>query len=108
MLLWPGLKLRAATKERAHDIKNALRFEVQAVDTENCTPTREEGEAITMPLALIPAKFRLVHAITYDSSQARTLYNGIQLTELEHSSMTLRRLIVGLGRSPNAADVQAE
>jgi hypothetical protein len=108
MLIWPGLALRATTTNRAHDIKNALRFRVSTVDTENCTLTREAGEPVTLPLDQIPIFFRLVHSLTYDSSQSLTLFNGIRLTELDHPRMSLRRLIVGLRRSPTAADVQVE
>jgi len=89
-------------------MKNSLRFEVSTVDSQTCTLVREIGELVTVPVRQVPVYFRLVHAITYDSSQARTLHNGIKLTELDHPYMSLRRLIVDLGRSPKGEDVQVE
>ena len=51
-------------------------------------------------------KLLLSHAITYDSSQARTIYGDLRLMQTEHEMMTLRRLIVGLGRAPDGNKVQ--
>ena len=49
----------------------------------------------------------LSHAITYDSSQARTIYGPLRLVQTNHKMMALRRLIVGLGRAPDGTSVQA-
>ena len=108
MHLWPSLLLQAATTDRTHALKNALRFEVSAVDTQQCTLCRESGEPLVVPTPQVPILFRLVHATTYDSSQALTFLNGIRLTELEHPHFSLRRLIVGLGRSPTGSLVQVK
>ena len=48
-------------------------------------------------------KLLLSHAITYDSSQARTIYGPLRLMQTDHKMMTLRRLIVGVGRAPDGA-----
>ena len=109
MLLWPGLALQAAATDRQHQLKkNALRHTIESVDAQHCKLVRENGETLTVPTLDVAKLFRLVHAITYDSSQARTLYGGIRLTELENPHFSLRRLIVGLGRSPTGALVQLE
>ena len=108
MLLWPSLALQAAATDRQHQLKNALRHTLESVDAQHCKPVRENGETLTVPTPDVAKLFRLVHAITYDSSQARTLYGGIRLTELDHPHFFLRRLIVGLGRSPTGGCVQVE
>ena len=51
-------------------------------------------------------KLLLSHAIAYGSSQARTIYGPLRLMQTDHKMMTLRRLIVGLGRAPDGALVQ--
>ena len=62
----------------------------------------------TMPTKDLSAKMRLTFAITYDSSQSRTLHGGVRLTQILHPRMTLRRLITGLGRAPKGEDVEVE
>ena len=69
---------------------------------------KEAGEPFELKTEDVPKKLRLTYAITYDSSQARTLNGGVILTQTDHRHFTLRRLIVGLGRAPNGADVQVE
>ena len=51
-------------------------------------------------------KLLLSHAITYGSSQARTIYGPLRLMQTDHKMMTMRRLIVGLGRAPDGNMVQ--
>ena len=53
-------------------------------------------------------KLLLSHAITYDSSQAKTIYGPLRLVQTNHKMMTLRRLIVGLGRAPDGSFVQID
>ncbi len=110
MLLWPGIVLQAATTDRKH-LKNALRYTVQSVtDTVELAKVDDEckvvGEPFSMVTAEVPQKLRLTHAITYDSSQARTLYGNVRLTQTSHPRMNLRRLIVGLGRAPLAKQLE--
>jgi hypothetical protein len=61
-----------------------------------------------MPTPEVPKKLRLTYAITYDSSQARTLYGRVRLVQTDHMHMTLRRLIVGLGRAPEGSQIEVE
>jgi len=56
----------------------------------------------------VAAKLRLTHAITYFSSQARTILGSLRLVDTASQHFTLRHLIVGLGRAPNGSDVQVE
>ncbi len=112
MKLWPGIVLQAATTDRKH-LKNALRYKVQEVTSESIQLARVDdegvvGESFSLPTDDVPGKLRLTHAITYDSSQARTLYGNVRLTQTSHPRMNLRRLIVGLGRAPASEQMEVE
>ena len=113
MRLWPGILLQSAVTDRKH-LKNALRYKVEEVtkDTTLLTRVNDEGEVVgeqfSMPTAEVPMKLRLTYAITYDSSQARTLYGNVRLVQTDHYHMTLRRLIVGLGRAPEGCQLEVE
>ena len=113
MKLWPGITLQAAVTDRKH-LKNALRYQVLEVTEETCSLARVNdegkgvGEQFTMPTPEVPKKLRLTYAITYDSSQARTLYGHVRLVQTDHMHMTLRRLIVGLGRAPAGIQLEVE
>jgi hypothetical protein len=117
MKLWPGIILLAAVTEKK--LKNALRYRVievdhtstklvQIDDDDKTKSERGEGDddILLLPTQEVPHKMRLSYAITYDSSQARTLRGGVILTQTDSTRMSLRRLIVGIGRAPNGADVQ--
>jgi hypothetical protein len=115
MRLWAGIVLQSAVTEKTarYVLENALRYRVRRV-TPNYTELvrindggEELGALFKLQTADVPQKLRLTYAITYDSSQARTL-SGIRLTQTDHPRMTLRRLIVGLGRAPDGADVEVE
>jgi hypothetical protein len=113
MLIWPGIVLQAATTDRKH-LKNALRYTVQSVtaDTTELVKVDDESKVVGEPFSMVttevPQKLRLTHAITYDSSQARTLYGNVRLTQTSHTCMNLRRLIVGLGRAPLGKQLEVE
>jgi len=113
MKLWPGIVLQAAVTDRKH-LKNALRYKVIEVTEETCTMARindegtTAGEPFTMATSEVPKKLRMTYAITYDSSQARTIYGRVRLVQTDHPRMTLRRLIVGLGRAPEGSQIEVE
>ncbi len=113
MRLWPGLVLQACKTDRKH-FRNALRYKVLAVDAEVCSLVRindnaeQLGDHLTIPTIMVPSVLRLCFAITYDSSQARTLLGNVRLTQTDHTHMTLRRLIVGLGRAPEGSQLEVE
>ena len=102
---WPGLELQAGQTD--NKLKNGIRYTVETVDALNCTLVKET-ESLTMATASVAVLFRPIHALTIDSSQARTLMGGVRVVETNHSFFTLRRLIVALGRSPTGAYVQVE
>ena len=67
--LWPGLELQAGVTDRKHGLKNALRHKVQTVDANHCKLTREDGgDPLIPPTPDVARLFRLVHALTVDSS----------------------------------------
>jgi hypothetical protein len=113
MKLWPGIVLQAAVTDRKH-LKNALRYKVVEITEETCTMARindegtTAGEQFTMATSDVPKKMRMTYAITYDSSQARTIYGRVRLVQTDHARMTLRRLIVGLGRAPEGSQIEVE
>ena len=114
MYIWPGIVLMARTKGIDAKIRNGLRykvltmsggaFELVQVDDEN----EVKGESFPMSEADLAAKMRLTHALTYFSSQARTITGSLRLVDTDHVRFTIRHLIVGLGRAPNGCDVHAE
>ena len=84
---------------------------METVDALNCTLVKETSTnplTVTIATASVAIYFRPIHALTIDSSQARTLMGGVRVVETSHSFFTLRRLIVALGRSPTGACVQVE
>jgi len=113
MRLWPGLVLQAAITDRKH-LHHALRYKVEAVTNEQTTLVRinDEGKIVGEPFALltaeVPAKMRLAHAMTIDSSQSRTMHGTVRLTQTSHMHMSLRRLIVALGRVPEGSQIEVE
>jgi len=79
-------------------------FELAQCDDDN----QVKGEPFTMDAAELGTKMRMTYAITYFSSQARTLKGGVRLAQTDSERFTLRHLVVGLGRSPTGANVQVE
>ena len=76
------------------------------------TPIDDNGEATgkseSMDADELSAKMRLTHAITYFSSQARTIHNGLRLTDTHKPRFSIRHLIVGLGRAPVGCNVEVQ
>ena len=79
-------------------------FEMVAVDDEDAPV----GDSFLLTQEELGSKMRLSHAITYFSSQARTIHGALRLAQTNNSLFTLRHLIVGLGRGPVGADIQVE
>ena len=113
MRIWPGIVLMGACTDNAN-VKNAIRYKVLEVTEQSArlVQVNDKDEHIGKEYELthteIGQKLLLSHAITYDSSQARTIYGPLLLTQTSHRNMTLRRLIVGLGRSPSGEHVEVE
>jgi hypothetical protein len=113
MKLWPGLILQGATTDQKH-VWNALRYRVLAVSPTavKLAHVNDDGEQKAEPFELLTTvvadKMRLTYAITIDSSQARTLHGNVRLTQTSHPHMSLRRLIVALGRVPHGSQIEVE
>jgi hypothetical protein len=117
ILVWPGIVLQSAvtTDVKGLKLKNALRYKVLSVTADiteliRIDDNEKEDKTVRgmLPTKDLAAKMRLTHAITYDSSQSRTLHGGVRLTQTSHRHMSLRRLVCGLGRAPAGADVEVE
>ena len=100
-------------------LKNGVRYQVVKITDEGDEDPNFElrqvkdqgevvGESFLMTKEELGSKMRLTHAITYFSSQARTIVGGLRLAQTSSRFFTLRYLIVGLGRAPIGADVQVE
>ena len=113
MRIWPGIVLIGACTDKAN-VKNAIRYKVLEVAEQSARLTQVNdkdehiGKEFELTFEEIGQKLLLSHAITYDSSQARTIYGPLMLTQTSHKHMTLRRLIVGLGRAPDGSFVEVE
>jgi len=107
MWIWPGLEVQAAKTERKYGLKNAVTHKVLQVDEDTCQLSKGD-DTFEVPTKDMTVLFRLTHALTIDSSQARTLMGQILITETDHPFFSLRRCIVALGRSPRACNVQVQ
>ena len=113
MRLWSGLVLQAAITDRK-SLHHALRYKVLTVTEEQTDLVRidDAGKSVGEPFALltseVPEKMRLSHAMTVDSSQSRTMYGTVRMTQTSHPHMSLRRLIVALGRVPEGSQIEVE
>ena len=66
----------------------------------------DKGCSFELSKEEVATTMRLTHAITYFSSQARTIYGSLRLEDTKNEKFTIRHLIVGLGRAPKGCDVQ--
>ena len=128
MRVWQGIILIARCGSKECHLKNGVRYQVLNItDSNNKTPgsrngpkgqqfemtgindkDEQMGESFFMTKEEVGEKMRLPHAITYFSSQARTIYGGLRLTQTSHKLFTMRHLIVGLGRGPRACDIEVD
>ena len=117
MYIWVGIILMARCNSTANNsttIKNDLRYKVLSIMDEAYELVHiddggeEKGERSPLTEAELASKMRLTHAITYFSSQARTITGGLRLADTNSRRFTIRHLIVGLGRAPNGCDVQVD
>ena len=68
----------------------------------------EKCELVFKDKKELGSNFRPTHALTYFSTQARTIHGGIRLAQTSHNNFTLRDLVLALGRAPRGCDVQVE
>ena len=119
MKVWERIVLMARCGSNEKHLKNGVRYKIVAHTDEGDEDPNFElrrvkdqgevvGESFLMTKTEPGSKMRLTHAITYFSSQARTVVGGLRLAQTNSRLFTLRHLIVGLGRAPIGADVQVE
>ncbi len=125
MRVWTGIVLIARCGSKEKHLKNGVRYKLLAItaesdsDDEEAAPSNVEmtavndedeplGTSFVLTIQELGSKMRLSHAITYFSSQARTIHGGLRLAQTSSKLFTLRHLIVGLGRGPVGADIQVE
>ena len=111
MRIWKGIVLIGATTDKKC-IKNGTRYKIIDIVQDVITlyqindKDEQQCDTFTMTPQEVGEKLLLSHATTDDSSQARTIYGPLRLMQTDHKMMTLRRLIVGLGRAPDGNQVQ--
>jgi hypothetical protein len=119
MKVWEGIVLMARCGSNEKHLKNGVRYQVVEITDEGDEDPNFElrrvkdqgevvGESFLMTKEELGSKMRLTHAVTYFSTQARTIVGGLRLAQTSSRFFTLRYLIVGLGRAPIGADVQVE
>ena len=114
MFVWPGMDLMAVVPQSTGLVKNGVRYKVLDVcDNKFEIVAINDEDARTATSFVVDKKelgsnFRLTHALTYFSSQARTIRGGLRLAQTSHKNFTLRHLVLGLGRAPRGCDVQVE
>lgn len=119
MRIYTGIVLIARCKTKEKHLKNGVRYKVRAItdgddDQHNfemiavTDDNQETGESFIMTTAELGNKMRLSYAITYFSSQARTINGPLRLAQTSSKNFTLRHLIVGLGRGPASRDIEVE
>ena len=114
MNVWPGIVLMAIVPQSTAIIKNGVRYEVLVANDNQfeLVAINDDGARTASSFIInkkqLGCQFRLTHAITYFSSQARTIHGGVRLAQTNHKRFILRHLILGLGRAPRGCDVQVE
>ena len=119
MWIYKGIVLIARCKTREKHLKNGVRYKVRAITEEEdeqhnfemiavTDDDEESGESFIMTADELGNKMRLSYAITYFSSQARTINGPLRLAQTSSKNFSLRHLIVGLGRGPSSRDIQVE
>ena len=115
MHIWPGIVLMAIVPQSTTLVKNGVRYEVLRVEGDNqfeLVAINDDGVHTATSFIVdkkeLGSNFRPTHALTYFSTQARTIHGGIRLAQTSHKNFTLRDLVLGLGRAPRGCDVQVE
>ena len=115
MLIWQGIILMAIVPQSTALVKNGVRYEVLNMEGGNhfeLVAINDDGARTATSFIVdkkeLGSNFRLTHALTYFSAQARTIHGGVRLAQTSHKNFTLRHLVLGLGRAPRGCDVQVE
>ena len=85
MFVWPGIVLMAIVSQSTALVKNGVRYEVLVVDGENhfeVVAINDDGVHTAASFIVdkkeLGSNFRPTHALTYFSTQARTIHGGIR------------------------------
>ena len=114
MWLRNDMILMAIMKSSDAICKNGVRYRLTTISKDCftfhrvCDEDKQAGEPFTLTTKETAERMRLTYAITYFSSQARTIHSPLRLTDTGHVHYSLRHLIVGLGRAPEGNIVQVE
>ena len=119
MWIYKGIVLIAKCKGNAKNIKNGVRYKIKETTEEEdnkhkfemiavADDNREIGESFIMTPEDLGSKMRLSYAITYFSSQARTINGPLRPAQTSNKKFTLRHLTVGLGRGPASRNIQVD
>ena len=88
MQIWPGIVLMAIVQHSGALVKNGVRYKVLAMDGDSkfeLVAVNDDGapiaESFIVDKTELGSNFRLTHALTYFSSQARTIHGGVRLAQ---------------------------
>jgi hypothetical protein len=104
MRVWRGQVLMAVVGSAHKLLKNGLRYRVEEVAATARLVRIDDagaarGEPFQMSLEDVAHDLRLTHTLCYYSCQARTIHGPLLLMQTDSRWVTLRHLIVGLGRA---------
>lgn len=115
MHTWPGVKLQACATECAENNTNGLEYEKLAIDDRTVRlrqldPSKETGQhgaPLELPHNETALNMRLQHALSYYTSQNRTLRDGVVLrTATSHPAFDRRYIITGIGRAGDTSAME--
>ena len=98
MKVWAGIILIARCGSNEKNLKNGVRYNLLAITAESASDDEEAaspnfemtavddedkplGTSFMLTIQELGSKMRLSHAITYFSSQARTIHGGLRLAQ---------------------------
>ena len=115
--------MQGAAPREKQPLKNGVRYKILSITEEEdqnkvlthmyemITITDEDehvGNSFFLSKEEMGSKMRLSHAITYFSSQARTIHGPLWFAQTSNKRFTIRHLIVGLGRGPLSTDIEVD
>ena len=114
MRIWRGIVLMAVCKTSDAMLRNGLQYHALdwAGDDFKLACINDDaqllGEPSVVSREVVAEKLRLMHALCYFSTQARTIRGPLRLAQTDHPHFGIWRLIVGLGRAPDGSCVEVE
>jgi hypothetical protein len=102
--LFPGLVLVGNATEEG--LKNGIFYVVVSVGEKAILQVADSTETVNVRLDRLTARLRPAAALTYFSSQGRTLKGTLRLHDTKSKHFSRRHLAVGVGRATSARLVQ--